>query len=202
MARTCYLARRATEFYLHGQKSFRWKSREKSRFAARGICAAYFRCAQRALFLSPIHTFQTSVLEILLSSPDDLPTIMPRLFEGLNGRRKIALYGDMGAGKTTLAKAFCQHLGVRQNTASPTFSLVNQYSYAAADGSEALLHHLDLYRLRSLAEALDIGLEDLLYDPWYCVVEWPQIAEPLFPPDVAKIRIEITGENTRRISIA
>jgi tRNA threonylcarbamoyladenosine biosynthesis protein TsaE len=152
--------------------------------------------------LPPIQAFQTSILEILLSSPDDLPAAIPSLLEGLRGRRKIALYGEMGAGKTTLVKAFCQHLGVRQNTASPTFSLVNQYSYAATDGSEALLHHLDLYRLRSLAEALDIGLEDLLYDPWYCVVEWPQIAEPLFPPDAAKISIEITGETTRRILIS
>lgn len=121
--------------------------------------------------------------------------------EALAGRRKIALYGDMGAGKTTFVNAFCRYLGVRGNTASPTFSLVNQYRYALPDGSEALFHHLDLYRLRSVQEALDIGLEDLLYDPWYCMIEWPQLAEPLLPENSAKIQIEITGESSRRILI-
>ena len=107
----------------------------------------------------------------------------------------------MGAGKTTFVKAFCQHLGVEGSTASPTFSLVNEYRYTAPDGSVAWFHHLDLYRLRSASEAFDIGLEDLLYDPWYCVIEWPQIVETMLPENTAKINIEIIGETSRRILI-
>lgn len=140
-------------------------------------------------------------LEILIHSLPELDTCIPRVLEALAGRRKIALYGEMGAGKTTFVKAFCRHLGVRETTASPTFSLVNQYSYTEKDGSAALVYHLDLYRLNSLQEALDIGIEDLLYDPWYCIIEWPQLAEPLLPEDAAKIQIEITGETARRILI-
>lgn len=140
-------------------------------------------------------------MEILIHSLPELDTCIPLVLEALTGRRKIALYGDMGAGKTTFVKAFCRHLGVRGTTASPTFSLVNQYSYTEKDGSSALFYHLDLYRLKSLQEALDIGIEDLLYDPWYCIIEWPQLAEPLLPEDVAKIQIEITGETARRILI-
>jgi tRNA threonylcarbamoyladenosine biosynthesis protein TsaE len=88
---------------------------------------------------------------------------------------------------------------VKGNTSSPTFSLVNQYSYTEKDGSVSLFHHLDLYRLRSAQEAFDIGLEDLLYDPWYCVIEWPQLAEHLFPGEIARVEIDILGETTRRI---
>lgn len=140
-------------------------------------------------------------MEWKLNSPEDLIALIPQLLAVLGGRRKIALYGEMGAGKTTLVKAFCQQLGVRENTASPTFSLVNEYSYVEADGSEALFHHLDLYRLRTAEEAMDIGLEDLLYDPWYCVIEWPQLAEPLFPAGMASIEIEILGEKDRLIRV-
>ncbi len=140
-------------------------------------------------------------MEWMLNSPEALPAFVPTLLQALNGRRKIALYGDMGAGKTTLVKALCQHLGVQENTASPTFSLINQYSYTAADGSACLFHHLDLYRLRSAQEVFDIGLEDLLYDPWYCVIEWPQLAEPLFPEDMVRVEIEILAEKERRIRI-
>ena len=140
-------------------------------------------------------------MELQLSSPADLLPAMPSLLKALAGRRKIALYGDMGAGKTTLVKALCQHLGVQGTTASPTFSLINEYRYQAADGSEALFHHLDLYRLNSAQEAFDIGLEDLLYDPWYCVIEWPQLAEAMLPEDAARVEIEITGEQSRTVRV-
>ena len=140
-------------------------------------------------------------MEINIHSVQELDTAIPLVLEALAGRRKIALYGEMGAGKTTFVKAFCRYLGVRETTASPTFSLVNQYSYTGKDGSKSLFYHLDLYRLKTLQEALDIGIEDLLYDPSYCVIEWPQLVEPLFPGDAAKIQIEITGETTRRILI-
>lgn len=140
-------------------------------------------------------------MEWILNSPDDLEILVPKILQTFASRRKIALYGDMGAGKTTLVKAICKYLGVRENTASPTFSLVNQYSYVEVDGSVSLFHHLDLYRLRSAPEAFDIGLEDLLYDPWYCVIEWPQLAEHLFPDNLVRVKIEILGETVRGIQV-
>ena len=141
-------------------------------------------------------------MELVIHTETDLRVQgIPWLLNALAGRRKIALYGEMGAGKTTLVKAYCDYLGVRENTASPTFSLVNQYSYTDESGALALFHHLDLYRLRSIPEAFDMGIEELLYDPWYCFIEWPQLAEDLLPLDAAKIRLEIIDSFARRLLI-
>lgn len=126
---------------------------------------------------------------------------MPKLQDALGIRRKVALYGDMGAGKTTLVNAFCTFLGVQEHTSSPTFSLINEYRYVDGDGMPSFVHHLDLYRLNRIEELLDIGMEDLLDDPWYCFIEWPQLAEPLLPPDTVKIQLEILSETARRILI-
>lgn len=140
--------------------------------------------------------------DFLIRSLAEWPTKgLPWLIKVLADRRKIALYGDMGAGKTTLVKAFCQHLGVTGNTTSPTFSLVNQYTYPLENGATALFHHLDLYRLRSTQEAFDIGMEDLLYDPWYCWIEWPQLVEDFLPADAVKIQLEVVGSEARRLVI-
>jgi tRNA threonylcarbamoyladenosine biosynthesis protein TsaE len=140
-------------------------------------------------------------MEWIIQSPEELPALMPAFLEALGERRKIALFGDMGAGKTTFVKALCTQLGVQDNTSSPTFSLVNEYHYLASDGTEALLHHLDLYRLRSPQEAYDIGLDELMHDPWLCLVEWPQVAEAFFPENAARVEIEMLGESTRRITL-
>jgi len=138
-------------------------------------------------------------VEQLIPSLDALDDAIPALVEALGSRRKIALYGDLGAGKTTLVQAFCRWIGVNDTPTSPTFSLVNEYGYHDTDGNAALVHHLDLYRLKNIEEALDIGIEEILNDPWYCFLEWPQVIEPLLPDDVAKIRIDILSETNRRL---
>ena len=140
-------------------------------------------------------------MEFITFGPDALPGLMIQLLDGLEGRRKVAVYGEMGAGKTTLIKAFCEFLGVQGNTASPTYALVNEYAYMDIEGKTAIFHHLDLYRLHTAQEALDIGIEELLYDPWYCFIEWPELIEAMLPEETAKIFIEITGETTRKVRI-
>jgi len=138
-------------------------------------------------------------MELFISSQIALDAAMPALAAALGNRRKIALYGDLGAGKTTLVQAFCRWLGVEDTPTSPTFSLINEYTYRDAGGSPALVHHLDLYRLKNLEEALDIGIEEILHDPWYCFIEWPQVIEPLLPEDTAKIHLDILSETDRRL---
>ena len=74
------------------------------------------------------------------------------VIEILKDQKIILFYGEMGAGKTTFIKAFCQVLGVQDNVASPTFSIVNEYRYP-----NGLIYHFDCYRLKNQREALDIG---------------------------------------------
>jgi tRNA threonylcarbamoyladenosine biosynthesis protein TsaE len=83
---------------------------------------------------------------------------------------------------------------------SPTFSLVNEYTFKdKTDQSEQLIHHLDLYRLKNIDEAIDIGIEDYLYDNYYCLIEWPEVVEPLLPEDVVKIKIQLLDNSSRKI---
>ncbi len=125
---------------------------------------------------------------------------MPEIFAQFAGRRKALLYGEMGAGKTTFVKFFCQFLGVEGNTASPTFSLVNEYFFQ--NGNEkGTVRHLDLYRLKSLEEALDIGIEDFLEDESFVFIEWPQIIEPILPDGFVKIEIKILSKNKRQVNV-
>ncbi|MCB9314656.1 MAG: tRNA (adenosine(37)-N6)-threonylcarbamoyltransferase complex ATPase subunit type 1 TsaE [Lewinellaceae bacterium] len=140
-------------------------------------------------------------LEILINNLAELDAQIPAIAEALAGRRKIALYGNLGSGKTTLVQAFCRWLGVEDSPTSPTFSLINEYGYRDATNQPALVHHLDLYRLNSTQEAFDIGIEEILDDPWYCFIEWPQLVEPMLPDDAAKIQLEILSETARRLLI-
>ena len=140
-------------------------------------------------------------MEILINNLAELDAQIPAIAEALARRRKIALYGNLGSGKTTLVQAFCRWLGVEDSPTSPTFSLINEYGYRDATNQPALVHHLDLYRLNSTQEAFDIGIEEILDDPWYCFIEWPQLVEPMLPDDAAKIQLEILSETARRLLI-
>jgi tRNA threonylcarbamoyladenosine biosynthesis protein TsaE len=140
-------------------------------------------------------------MEWLVHSLAELDSVAAELLTALGPARKIALYGEMGAGKTTFTAAFCRALGVTDATSSPTFSLINEYRYPLPDGSTGLLHHLDLYRLRSAQEAFDIGIEDVLYDPWYCLIEWPQVVESLLPPGTVRVELEWVSETERWVRL-
>jgi tRNA threonylcarbamoyladenosine biosynthesis protein TsaE len=118
----------------------------------------------------------------------------------LNGqRRKFALIGNVGAGKTTLVQHFCHLLGVEGAVTSPTFALVNEYPFITNEGKQGVVNHLDLYRLKSLEEALEIGIEDYLYNEDFCFIEWPELIESLLPEDIIRIEIEIMEESGRKV---
>lgn len=107
----------------------------------------------------------------------------------------LLLEAPMGAGKTTLIKALCSELGVMQAVSSPTFSLVNSYQ----DSEGKTLYHFDLYRLNSLEEALDIGIEEYLDSGARCMIEWPERIRPLLSNAFHQIQIEPLGADTRKL---
>jgi tRNA threonylcarbamoyladenosine biosynthesis protein TsaE len=99
----------------------------------------------------------------------------------------VALTGDLGAGKTCLVKGIAAGLGVTQEITSPTFTLIHEAPPLA---------HVDLYRLDSVA---GIGLEEYLQPPWITVIEWAEKAASLLPAHTIRIRLTVTGENSRQI---
>jgi tRNA threonylcarbamoyladenosine biosynthesis protein TsaE len=135
-------------------------------------------------------------MEIIAALPE-LDQVVHQLLVFANGRKKFLLDAEMGSGKTTFVNVFAAHFQVREQTSSPTFSLINEYSYLK-DGQPQLIRHLDLYRLRNLQEAKDIGIEDILDDHHYAFIEWPDVIEPLLYGDEIRIKIETIAENRRK----
>lgn len=108
-----------------------------------------------------------------------------------------AFDAEMGAGKTTLIHAICNVLKVTDSVGSPTFSIINQYQTQTGE----TIYHLDLYRVKDEEEAIQAGVEDVLYKGDLCLVEWPGKIKGLLPSDTVFIKIDILNSNTRRITI-
>ena len=102
----------------------------------------------------------------------------------------IAFYGPMGAGKTTLIKNLCHRMGVTDEVNSPTFAIVNEYVTEEAES----VYHFDFYRIKKLEEVYDIGYENYFYSGNLCLLEWPEMIEPLMPEKF--IRVDIALGNT------
>lgn len=115
----------------------------------------------------------------------------------IDDHRIIALYGEMGAGKTTFTTALCRVLGVREDAvSSPTFAIVNEYR--TLDGEP--LFHFDFYRIEKLEEALDIGFYDYIDSGCLCIMEWPENIDGLLPEDTLKVTIKVNSDLSRTIS--
>lgn len=105
--------------------------------------------------------------------------------------------GDMGAGKTTLIKAICDQLGVKDDMSSPTFSIVNEY--AGKNGES--IYHFDFYRVKDNDEAREIGVDEYFYSGNYCFIEWPERVEELLPDDRVEIIINLVDTDRREIKL-
>jgi tRNA threonylcarbamoyladenosine biosynthesis protein TsaE len=113
----------------------------------------------------------------------------------LNNGDVIALYGDLGSGKTHLVKGICKGLGVQQVVNSPTFIIVNEYTSAKFPK----IFHFDLYRIRSEDELLGMGFMDYMNERGIVFIEWPEHAERLLPKNTIRIHLSHTdGEEHHR----
>ena len=107
----------------------------------------------------------------------------------------VAMYGDLGAGKTAFVRGMARGMGISERVSSPTFTIVNEYL-----GDRTLIH-FDMYRLGSADELFDIGWEDYLARGAVCAVEWSENVEESFYGDEIRLTIEITSDSSRKITI-
>lgn len=135
-------------------------------------------------------------MTILVRDISCLPDAAARLMGAAGDKRILLFYGDMAAGKTTLIKALCSYLGVTDDTSSPTFSIVNEYS-----SPKGIIYHFDFYRLQSEQEAYDLGYEEYFYSGNYCFVEWPEKIKNLLPENAVTVRISILPDGVREIAL-
>ncbi|NLI93839.1 MAG: tRNA (adenosine(37)-N6)-threonylcarbamoyltransferase complex ATPase subunit type 1 TsaE [Peptococcaceae bacterium] len=130
------------------------------------------------------------------SSPEETIRLGQNLARTLNGGEIICLYGDLGAGKTVLAKGLGVGLGVKQEITSPTFTLIQEYP---TSNEKIAFVHMDLYRLQHPEEAEIIGVTDYFRDDCICLIEWPEIISDFIPNDRIEIVIQGSGELQRSI---
>ena len=128
------------------------------------------------------------------SSADETRNLGKRLGKILLAGDIILLFGDLGAGKTTFSQGVASGLGVGQDeyVRSPTFTLINQYQ------GRIPVHHIDLYRIESLAEMANIGLEDTFDGEGAVLVEW---AEKLFHEKTGEITADLTLEQRIEVKL-
>ena len=118
-----------------------------------------------------------------------------QLLRGIEMLNVIYISGDLGAGKTTLVRGILAGLGLSGPVKSPTFTLVETYTYKSAE-----IYHFDLYRIEDPRELDFIGLEDYFQDSHLCLIEWPERGEGVLPAPDAEIAIQI-NEQGRRVVI-
>ncbi|ARV05475.1 tRNA (adenosine(37)-N6)-threonylcarbamoyltransferase complex ATPase subunit type 1 TsaE [Polaribacter sp. SA4-10] len=129
-------------------------------------------------------------------SLEDLHDIAKKIISSVENKT-LLFYGEMGVGKTTLIKEICNQLNVLDRISSPTFSLVNEYQTSKNEK----VFHFDFYRIAHEEEALDMGIEDYLYDNNWCLIEWPENIENLLPLDAVQIHLSTLENGTRNIQL-
>tara|TARA_R110002072_G_scaffold166080_2_gene319316 strand:- start:1213 stop:1620 length:408 start_codon:yes stop_codon:yes gene_type:complete len=129
-------------------------------------------------------------MEIRIATLDDLPFAAQQFLENIGDAKIFAFNAEMGIGKTTFITALLHAMGVDNIEGSPTYSLVNSYQSKMCGE----IHHFDLFRIESEEEALDMGIEEMIYSDSICFIEWPDKIESLLPEAAVKVEIRKEGE--------
>ena len=129
-------------------------------------------------------------------SLDELHNVVQQIWQQ-NKHQKIWLFNaQMGCGKTTFINALCRYLQIIEVPNSPTFSIINEYKSELV----GTIYHLDLYRLKDAEDAINAGVEEVLYSNNYCFIEWPEKALEIMPENICEINIKLADDNKRIIN--
>ena len=140
-----------------------------------------------------------STKEFHINGVDELGQVADYLISLRNVSDIIAFYGTMGAGKTTLIKNLCHKMGVTDEVNSPTFAIVNEY--VTIEGES--VYHFDFYRIKKLEEVFEIGYDNYFYSGNLCLLEWPEMIDPLMPDRFIRVEIALgETDDSRKISVS
>ena len=131
------------------------------------------------------------------TSEEETIALGERIAKELPPKRVVLLIGELGAGKTTLAKGIIKGLGVAapDEVSSPTFTLIHEY------GNEGRAYHIDLYRLDEPREVTTLGLQDIFDRQAIVLIEWGERFPQFLPAQRTEIRIRATHEQEREIEV-
>lgn len=131
---------------------------------------------------------------------DELQKFAEKFWNSVGEAKVFAFHGQMGAGKTTIIGAICRYKGTKDITASPTFSIINEYDFDEK-GTMKKIYHMDLYRLKNEEEVIQAGVEDCIYSGSLCMIEWPEKAPDLFDENTVHVFVETVSENEREVTV-
>jgi len=139
------------------------------------------------------------IFEVVSASAEETLQLGRRLSALLQRGDCVALYGDLGSGKTHFAKGICAGLHATDPVTSPTFALLNEYAGVGGDGNPMPIYHFDLYRLGDADELLTLGADDFFYGTGVCLIEWADLGGTWIPGHAYRVYLEYAGESVRKI---
>lgn len=145
---------------------------------------------------------QTKGIPRSTRNDSEMVTMGKKIAAELKGGDVVLLYGELGAGKTTLTRGMAEYFGIKKTITSPTFTLMNVYRVESKKYKVKRLAHIDTYRLENEKQLIEIGAEDYIGDPeTVCVIEWPEKASGLLNGNrVKRVWIEVKGRE-RKVKI-
>lgn len=132
------------------------------------------------------------MFNVVTKSTTETEALGQRIAFVLNGREEIALFGDLGAGKTAFTRGVCKGLGINDGVSSPTFALVNAYQ------GKYPVYHFDMYRITSIDDLFAVGFYDYI-DTGILIIEWSENIESELEDDAIRIHIQKCDDENERI---
>ncbi|HIU57624.1 MAG TPA: tRNA (adenosine(37)-N6)-threonylcarbamoyltransferase complex ATPase subunit type 1 TsaE [Candidatus Ornithomonoglobus merdipullorum] len=137
-------------------------------------------------------------MKYITNSYEETERVAAELAKSLKGGEVIAMYGDLGAGKTAFVRGLARALGIEGHITSPTFTIMNAYN------GRLPLYHFDVYRIADPDEMYEIGCDEYIGSDGVCVIEWAELIEDILPDEYIKVNIKKDsekGDDYREITI-